>query len=61
MPINAILGLAATATIWIILLFTQPYSRWVGLGWMVLGLTVYYVYRRKNRTYNPDLRNKGSQ
>jgi APA family basic amino acid/polyamine antiporter len=47
MPISAILGLAATATIWIILLVTQPYSRWVGLGWMALGLILYYLYRRK--------------
>ena len=47
MPISAILGLAATAIIWIIILITQPYSRWVGISWMVAGLIIYYLYRRK--------------
>ncbi len=48
MPISAILGLAATAIIWVIILITQPYSRWVGLAWMVAGLIIYYFYRRKH-------------
>jgi len=26
---------------------TQAYSRWVGLIWMVAGLIIYYLYRRK--------------
>jgi len=47
MPVSAILGLAATSIIWLILLVTQPYSRWVGLVWMVAGLIIYYLYRRK--------------
>jgi len=47
MPISAILGLATTATIWIIILITQPYSRWVGIIWMVAGFIIYYFYRRK--------------
>ncbi|MFC1942072.1 APC family permease [Chloroflexota bacterium] len=48
-PISAIIGLATTLAIWIIILITQPYSRWVGLGWMVSGLVLYYFYRRKRR------------
>lgn len=47
MPISAILGLAATAIIWLIILITQPYSRWVGIAWMVAGFISYYFYRRK--------------
>jgi len=47
MPISAILGLAATSIIWIIILITQPYSRWVGFAWMIAGLIIYYFYRRK--------------
>jgi len=47
MPITAILGLTATAVIWVIILITQPYSRWVGLVWMVAGLVIYYFYRRR--------------
>ncbi len=47
MPISAILGLAATTVIWVIVLITQPYSRWVGLSWMAVGLIIYYLYRRR--------------
>ena len=49
LPISAIIGLTATTTIWLIILATQPYSRWVGLAWMVVGLIVYYIYRRRVR------------
>jgi APA family basic amino acid/polyamine antiporter len=48
MPVSAILGLLVTAVIWLIILITQPYSRWVGLGWMLAGLIVYYLYPRKS-------------
>ncbi|NQT31965.1 MAG: APC family permease [Deltaproteobacteria bacterium] len=46
LPISSIIGLAATSAIWIIILITQPYSRWVGLIWMIIGFIVYYFYRR---------------
>ena len=49
LPITAILGLVGTLAIWIIVLFTQPYSRWVGLGWMVLGLSIYLLYRWRKK------------
>jgi APA family basic amino acid/polyamine antiporter len=48
-PITAILGLIATFGIWIIILITQPYSRWVGAIWMAIGLVVYCLYRWKSR------------
>lgn len=47
LPVSTIIGLAATVTIWVIILVTQPYSRWVGLAWMAVGAVVYYFYRRK--------------
>jgi len=47
LPISTILGLVATAIIWIIILITQPYSSWIGLIWMAVGLIIYYIYRRK--------------
>jgi APA family basic amino acid/polyamine antiporter len=49
-PMSAILGLIALTIIWVIILITQPYSRWVGLAWMVCGLIIYYLYRRRERT-----------
>ena len=47
LPISAIIGLVTTSVIWIIILITQPYSRWVGLAWMIVGVIIYYFYRRK--------------
>jgi len=49
LPISALLGLATTSIIWVIILITQDYSRWVGLIWMVIGLVIYYLYRRRQR------------
>jgi APA family basic amino acid/polyamine antiporter len=47
LPISSMIGLLATAIIWVIILITQPYSRWVGLIWMAAGFIIYYFYRRK--------------
>lgn len=47
LPLTAILGLIGTTTIWLVVVIFQAYSRWAGLGWMVLGLIIYYLYRRK--------------
>ena len=49
-PVSAIIGFAATGAIWVIILITDPYSRWMGLGWMAIGLALYYfMHRRKKR------------
>jgi APA family basic amino acid/polyamine antiporter len=45
LPLTALLGLAATAAIWIVVIVTQPFSRWAGILWMLVGLTIYYFYR----------------
>ncbi len=44
LPLTAILGLLATAGIWIVVLVTQPFSRWAGLSWMAGGLIIYFIY-----------------
>lgn len=49
-PVSAVIGLIATTGIWIIILITEAYSRWLGLGWMVLGLVIYYLTRRRRRS-----------
>jgi APA family basic amino acid/polyamine antiporter len=49
LPVSAMIGLAATSVIWVIILITESYSRWVGLLWMVGGLIIYYFYRRSRR------------
>ncbi len=53
-PISAVVGLIATTLIWLVIMITQPYSRWVGLGWMVVGVIIYYIYQR-NRKKSSDI------
>ncbi|HSW58748.1 MAG TPA: APC family permease, partial [Dehalococcoidales bacterium] len=50
-PVTAVLGLLATTSIWVVILITQPYSRWVGIAWMILGVILYWAYshRKTNR------------
>jgi APA family basic amino acid/polyamine antiporter len=48
-PVSALIGLAATTGIWVIILITEAYSRWIGLGWMVLGVITYLFIRKKRR------------
>jgi basic amino acid/polyamine antiporter, APA family len=47
-PLTAVLGLVLTAVVWIVILITQPYSRWVGIAWMALGLLIYFIYKKKS-------------
>jgi APA family basic amino acid/polyamine antiporter len=44
LPVTAILGLLCTTGIWIVVLMTQPFSRWAGLAWMAAGLALYLVF-----------------
>ncbi|OGO21727.1 MAG: hypothetical protein A2Z28_01730 [Chloroflexi bacterium RBG_16_51_9] len=54
LPLSAILGLVSTLAIWLVILAIQPASRWAGLGWMAIGLTIYYLYRRHQRKVTSD-------
>jgi APA family basic amino acid/polyamine antiporter len=52
LPVTAVLGLLCTSGIWIVVLVTQPFSRWAGLAWMFIGLVFYFLFwlnRRKPR------------
>ena len=46
-PVFAVLGGIATGVSFLVILVQNPLTRWVGLGWMVLGLVGYAVYRRR--------------
>jgi len=49
MPLTAIVGLVGTVVIWLVVMFTQPYSRWIGLAWMAVGLGIYLVSRWRRK------------
>ena len=46
-PLFAILGGIATGISFLVLVVQNPATRWVGLGWMILGLVGYLAYRRR--------------
>ncbi|MBI2861834.1 MAG: hypothetical protein HYX89_03340, partial [Chloroflexi bacterium] len=46
LPATAILGLLATASVWVVIVVAQSFSRWMGLGWMAAGIVLYIRYRR---------------
>ena len=46
-PVFALLGGAATATAWIIVVVQEPGTRWAGLAWLAAGFVVYGLYRRR--------------
>jgi APA family basic amino acid/polyamine antiporter len=45
-PLFAILGGLGTSAAWLVVVIQKPGARWVGLGWLLLGLAGYTVYRR---------------
>jgi APA family basic amino acid/polyamine antiporter len=46
-PLFAIAGGVATGISFLVLVVQNPTTRWVGLGWMLVGLVGYTVYRRR--------------
>jgi APA family basic amino acid/polyamine antiporter len=50
LPIPAVLGALASAAGWVTVLVTHERARWVGIGWMLVGVTMYVVYRRADET-----------
>ncbi|HEY7455845.1 MAG TPA: amino acid permease [Solirubrobacterales bacterium] len=48
-PLTAVLGGLGTFSAWIVVMALNPSTLVVGLGWMVLGILVYLLYRRHQR------------
>jgi APA family basic amino acid/polyamine antiporter len=46
-PLFAIFGGLGTGLSWLVIVIQQPATRWAGIGWLLLGLAFYYVYRRR--------------
>jgi APA family basic amino acid/polyamine antiporter len=45
-PIFAVFGGLGTAAAWLVVVVEKPGARWVGLGWLLVGLAAYAAYRR---------------
>jgi basic amino acid/polyamine antiporter, APA family len=46
-PLFAIFGGLGTGIAWLVVVIQKPGARWAGLGWLVIGLIGYVVYRSK--------------
>src|SRR6266516_2778990 len=46
-PLFAIFGGLGTGIAWVVVVVQKPGPRWAGLGWLVIGLIGYVIYRRK--------------
>src|SRR6478735_1896244 len=45
-PLTAVLGGLGTFAAWIVVMALNPSTLFVGIGWMILGIAVYVLYRR---------------
>jgi APA family basic amino acid/polyamine antiporter len=48
-PLTAVLGGLGTFAAWVVVMVLNPTTLFVGIGWMLLGLLVYVLYRRNQR------------
>lgn len=46
-PITAVIGALATATVWVLVVVTKPDGRYLGFCWLALGLIMYMFNRKK--------------
>lgn len=46
-PITAIVGAIVTFAVWVLVVATKPDGRYLGIMWLILGLFMYVLFRRK--------------
>lgn len=54
LPLTSIIGLGVTLSIWVVIMVVEPVSRWVGLGWMLLGILGYIIYQRRKGLFSEE-------
>jgi basic amino acid/polyamine antiporter, APA family len=47
-PLTAVVGGLGTFAAWILVISTHHYARYIGFAWLLVGLTVYVFYRKRN-------------
>jgi basic amino acid/polyamine antiporter, APA family len=50
LPLPAVLGALVSGAGWVAVMVVHEPARYVGLGWMLFGLTLYVVYRKADET-----------
>lgn len=48
-PLTAIFGFLGTFSVFLTILFVNPYGRNVGISWMIFGVIIYITFRVKNK------------
>lgn len=48
-PVSALIGLVATFCVWISVVIFKPEGRYLGIVWVVFGVIMYFIYRKKER------------
>lgn len=48
-PILAVIGALSSFAVWLLVVITKPEGRYFGFMWILLGLLMYYAYRKKQR------------
>lgn len=48
-PIPAVIGAVASFSVWALVVVTKPEGRYMGIGWMILGLLMFWAYRRTKK------------
>ena len=49
LSVTAMVGALMTSAVWVFILFTKPAGRNLGLLWIVVGLLMYFVYRKQHK------------
>ncbi|MCH9630689.1 MAG: Putrescine transporter PotE [Chlamydiia bacterium] len=48
-PVTAVIGALACFCVWVLVIITKPEGRYLGIAWLIVGLVMYFVYRRRKR------------
>lgn len=48
-PISAIIGCIATLSVWVLVVITKPYGRYLGFAWVGVGLLFFLLLRKRER------------
>lgn len=48
-PIPALIGALSTLGVWCLIVVTKPEGRYLGTVWMILGIAMYFYYRKKRK------------